>query len=68
VQLYLSKASLDCTITTSKSSEMNLNIPISDDGDYKEMPIPEQFVHKLVNVEEQPATAKLHSAVSDLYA
>ncbi|KAF4695701.1 hypothetical protein FOZ60_003714 [Perkinsus olseni] len=66
VQLFLSNASLDCTITTSKSSEMNLNIPISEDGDYKEMPIPEQFVHKLVGVEKQPAEAKLHSTVSDL--
>ncbi|KAF4730317.1 hypothetical protein FOZ63_010309, partial [Perkinsus olseni] len=67
VQLFLSNASLDCAITTSKSSEMNLNIPISEDGDYKEMPIPEQFVHKLVGVEKQPAEAKLHSTVSDLF-
>jgi adenylyl cyclase-associated protein len=49
VSVTLSVSSLDCTFTTSKSSEMNVLIPIGnpEDGDYKEIPIPEQFVHTL---------------------
>lgn len=46
------------SFTTSMSSEMNVNIPEGDDR--KEMPIPEQFVHKLTG-------GSLTSEVSDLY-
>jgi len=46
------------SFTTSMSSEMNVNIPEGDDR--KEMPIPEQFVHKFAN-------GTLTSEVSDLY-
>lgn len=46
------------SFTTSMSSEMNVNIPSGDDR--KEMPIPEQFVHKIVD-------DSLTSEVSDLY-
>ncbi|XP_041974941.1 adenylyl cyclase-associated protein 1 isoform X2 [Aricia agestis] len=41
-QIYLSPESLDVEIVSSKSSEMNVLLPKSN-GDYTEMPIPEQF-------------------------
>ncbi|KAG7499942.1 hypothetical protein JOB18_003350 [Solea senegalensis] len=41
-QVYLSKDSLSCDIVSAKSSEMNIMIP-TDDGDYREFPVPEQF-------------------------
>mmetsp|Transcript_11917 Transcript_11917/g.28546 ORF Transcript_11917/g.28546 Transcript_11917/m.28546 type:complete len:513 (-) Transcript_11917:1057-2595(-) len=59
VTVWLSEAS--CAISsfsTSLSSEMNVSIPDGDDR--KEMPIPEQFVHKVSN-------GSLTSEVSDLY-
>jgi adenylyl cyclase-associated protein len=46
------------TLTTSLSSEMNVSFP--DGEDQKELPIPEQFVHKLVG-------NSVTSDVSDLY-
>ena len=46
------------TFTTSLSSEMNVSFP--DGDDQKELPIPEQFVHKLVD-------GAVKSDVSDLY-
>jgi adenylyl cyclase-associated protein len=59
VTVWLSEESAKITsFTTSMSSEMNVNIPEGDDR--KEMPIPEQFVHKL-------AGGSLKSEVSDLY-
>lgn len=45
-QIYLSKDSLDVEIISSKSSEMNVLIPKAD-GDYTEIPIPEQFRTKV---------------------
>jgi len=57
--IWLSEAS--CAVSsfsTSLSSEMNVSIPDGDDR--KEMPIPEQFVHKI-------ADGTLTSEVSDLY-
>ncbi|KAJ8975050.1 hypothetical protein NQ317_010564 [Molorchus minor] len=41
-QIYLSNDSLDVEIISSKSSEMNVLLP-KGDGDYTEIPIPEQF-------------------------
>nr|CAI5849151.1 unnamed protein product [Callosobruchus analis] len=41
-QVYLSQESLDVEIVSSKSSEMNVLIP-KGNGDYTEIPIPEQF-------------------------
>jgi adenylyl cyclase-associated protein len=46
------------TFTTSLSSELNVSFP--DGEDQKEIPIPEQFVHRLQN-------GSLSSDVSDLY-
>ena len=46
------------SFTTSMSSEMNVSIP--DGDDQKEIPIPEQFMHKI-------AGGSLSSEVSDLY-
>eukprot|EP00055_Hartaetosiga_balthica_P018457 m.134385 g.134385 ORF g.134385 m.134385 type:complete len:468 (-) comp9584_c0_seq1:219-1622(-) len=42
-QVYLSNTSLETEIVTAKSSEMNVLIPEGEDGDFKEMPVPEQF-------------------------
>lgn len=57
--VYLSEESAAISsFTTSMSSEMNVSIP--DEGDYKEIPIPEQFVHKIVD-------GSVASEVSDLY-
>lgn len=59
VTVWLSEESAKVSsFTTSMSSEMNVNIPEGDDR--KEMPIPEQFVHKLEG-------GSLSSEVSDLY-
>jgi adenylyl cyclase-associated protein len=59
VLIWLSKESLAVsTFTTSLSSEMNVSFP--DGDDQKELPIPEQFVHKLTD-------GSLSSDVSDLY-
>lgn len=59
VSVYLSKESAaTSSFTTSMSSEMNVSIP--DGDDYKEIPIPEQFVHKIT-------AGSLTSDVSELY-
>mmetsp|Transcript_22141 Transcript_22141/g.48161 ORF Transcript_22141/g.48161 Transcript_22141/m.48161 type:complete len:495 (+) Transcript_22141:121-1605(+) len=47
------------SFVTSKSSEMNVSWP-DDNGEIKEAPIPEQFMHKFVN-------GSVTSQVSDLY-
>ncbi|EPY49991.1 adenylyl cyclase-associated protein Cap1 [Schizosaccharomyces cryophilus OY26] len=44
--VYLSKNSLSTEITTSKSSGLNVNVPV-DDGDYAERAIPEQVKHRI---------------------
>ncbi|XP_043460933.1 adenylyl cyclase-associated protein 2 isoform X2 [Leptopilina heterotoma] len=41
-QMYLSPDSMDVAIISSKSSEMNVMIP-KGNGDYTELPVPEQF-------------------------
>lgn len=57
--VWLSKESLEVSsFATSQSSEMNVSFP--DGDDQKELPIPEQFVHKLSN-------GTVTSEVSDLY-
>jgi adenylyl cyclase-associated protein len=60
VLVWLSKDSLAVsTFTTSLSTEMNVTFP--DGDDMKELPIPEQFVHKLGD------KLTLSTEVSDLY-
>ncbi|KAM4089067.1 hypothetical protein ACB094_07G120600 [Castanea mollissima] len=45
-QLYLSKESLGTSITTAKSSEINVLVPGAEpDGDWGEHALPQQFVH-----------------------
>ncbi|KAG6709523.1 hypothetical protein I3842_06G136500 [Carya illinoinensis] len=45
-QLYLSKESLGASITTAKSSEINVLVPGAEpDGDWGEHALPQQFVH-----------------------
>eukprot|EP00537_Pseudo-nitzschia_pungens_P008015 CAMPEP_0172372170 /NCGR_PEP_ID=MMETSP1060-20121228/46266_1 /TAXON_ID=37318 /ORGANISM="Pseudo-nitzschia pungens, Strain cf. cingulata" /LENGTH=512 /DNA_ID=CAMNT_0013098037 /DNA_START=161 /DNA_END=1699 /DNA_ORIENTATION=+ len=59
VTAFLSKESAEISsFTTSMSSEMNVSIP--DGDDWKEIPIPEQFCHKI-------ADGGLTSEVSELY-
>jgi len=43
VQLYLSKDALDTEIVTSKSSDMNVLLPVSSDEDLVEIAIPQQY-------------------------
>lgn len=62
---YLSADSLDTTFTVAKSSEMNVSWPDPATGDYLEVPIPEQFVHKLVLGGNKP---KMSADVSELYS
>jgi len=52
-------ASTTTSFVTSKSSEMNVNWP-NETGEIVEVPIPEQFVHKVVN-------GSVTTQVSDLY-
>ena len=66
VSVTLSPASLGCEFTTSKSSEMNVSVPIGTDDDYKEMPVPEQYVHR-VNIGEGSNNYSLKTDVSSLY-
>ncbi|KAL5704585.1 F-actin-capping protein subunit alpha [Ranunculus cassubicifolius] len=45
-QLYLSKDSLETSITTAKSSEVNVLVPDSGaDGDWGEHSLPQQYIH-----------------------
>ncbi|BFG41536.1 hypothetical protein CerSpe_278100 [Prunus speciosa] len=45
-QFYLSKDALGASITTAKSSEVNILVPASGpDGDWAEHALPEQFIH-----------------------
>ncbi|KAF5448809.1 hypothetical protein F2P56_029308 [Juglans regia] len=45
-QLYLSKESLGASITTAKSSEINVLVPGAEpDGDWGEHALPQQFIH-----------------------
>merc|ERR1719330_1675856 len=64
VNVFLSKTSLGAEIVSSKSSEMNVTIPDpdGDEADTIEMPIPEQFVTKIVGPK------KLSTEVSSLYS
>jgi adenylyl cyclase-associated protein len=61
--LWLNKESLECEIVSSKSSEMNVTIPDpeGDELDTIELPIPEQFVTKVVG-------KKCKTEVSSLYS
>lgn len=59
--VYLSEEATSITnFVTSKSTEMNVSWPDPRSGEQKEAPIPEQFVHKLMN-------GVVTSDVSDLY-
>jgi len=42
--VYLNKQSLKCQIITAKSSEMNVSVPTTEEDDFDEHPLPEQFV------------------------
>mmetsp|Transcript_98617 Transcript_98617/g.178072 ORF Transcript_98617/g.178072 Transcript_98617/m.178072 type:complete len:506 (+) Transcript_98617:51-1568(+) len=63
VNVFLSKESMEAEFVTSKSSEMNVTIPDVDGepGDIIEMPIPEQFITRVVG-------RKLKSEVSHIYS
>lgn len=57
--VHLSPTSMDTTIVASKSSEMNVTF-LDKDGERVEKPIPEQYVHKVVN-------GAVTADISDLY-
>jgi adenylyl cyclase-associated protein len=59
IVLTLPASSLETPITASKSSEMNVQFP-GPDGDLVEKPIPEQYVHRILD-------GKVTADVSDLY-
>ena len=42
-QVYFSKESIATRVFSSKSAGINLNVIASDDGDYKELPLPFQI-------------------------
>ena len=67
--VYLSAAGIGTEFTCAKSSEMNVCFPdpASADGDLKEVPIPEQFVHKIV-LGENGAPPKMSADISELYS
>ncbi|KAL4555645.1 hypothetical protein LXL04_038270 [Taraxacum kok-saghyz] len=45
-QLYLSRHSLDASITTAKATEVNVMVPSTDpDADLAEHPLPQQYIH-----------------------
>ncbi|CAI2357695.1 unnamed protein product [Caenorhabditis sp. 36 PRJEB53466] len=58
-QVFLSKAAQGCEIVTSKSSEMNISVQTTDDGEYSEFPVPEQFKTTFKN-------GRLVTVVSDI--
>ncbi|OEJ88575.1 Adenylyl cyclase-associated protein [Hanseniaspora osmophila] len=44
--IYLSKDSIEASICTSSSTSLNVNLPVGEDEDFVEFPVPEQMVHK----------------------
>jgi adenylyl cyclase-associated protein len=42
-QVYLGKESMNTEVFSSKCSGINLNVIEGEDGDYKEVPLPEQI-------------------------
>ncbi|KAK8518786.1 hypothetical protein V6N13_017947 [Hibiscus sabdariffa] len=49
-QLYLSKGSLDASITTAKSIDINVLVPGADsNSDWVEHPLPQQYIHVYKN-------------------
>jgi len=63
ILVYLSKESMGASFTTSKSSEMNVSFP-DENGEMVEVPLPEQFVHRL----SPGPNPSVSSEVSDLYS
>lgn len=47
LEIYLNEASLSAEIYTSKTSSINLEIPNGEPGDYTEVPLAEQIVHRV---------------------
>ncbi|KAK5781725.1 hypothetical protein RI543_000911 [Arxiozyma heterogenica] len=47
--IYLSKESLNTEIFTSCSTTINVNLPVGEDDDFVEFPIPEQLKHTFSN-------------------
>lgn len=47
--IYLSKESLETEIYSSSSTSVNVNLPIGEDDDFVEFPLPEQLQHKFTD-------------------
>lgn len=54
--IYLSEESLETEVFTSCSTTINVNLPVGEDGDFVEFPVPEQLKHTFGN-------GKLNTAV-----
>lgn len=46
-QIYLSKESIDMEIYTSQSTGLNIEVPKEEAGDFEEVAVPEQLLHKI---------------------
>ncbi|CAR21598.1 adenylate cyclase-binding protein [Lachancea thermotolerans CBS 6340] len=47
--IYLSKESLNAEIFTSCTTSVNVNLPIGEEGDFVEFPVPEQLKHSFAD-------------------
>ncbi|KAH3901368.1 related to Adenylyl cyclase-associated protein [Saccharomycodes ludwigii] len=47
--IYLSKESMDADLYASCSTSLNINVPVGEDGDFVEYPVPEQLKHRFVD-------------------
>lgn len=43
--IFLSAESMNASLYTSSSTAVNVNLPVGEDGDFVEFPVPEQLVH-----------------------
>lgn len=47
--IYLSKESMEAEVFTSCSTSVNVNLPVGEDGDFVEFPLPEQLKHNFAS-------------------
>lgn len=47
--IFLSASSMNASLYTSSATAINVNLPIGEDGDFVEFPVPEQLVHTFGN-------------------
>ncbi|GAV55613.1 hypothetical protein ZYGR_0AV02450 [Zygosaccharomyces rouxii] len=47
--IFLSAESMNASLYTSSTTAVNVNLPVGEDGDFVEFPVPEQLVHTFGN-------------------